>query len=99
MSVGELVKVCELPRLHGTLAMADTAAAAAKAALLELGRPATLYELENITGYTYGAIRNALARVSSVQRTSRGVRGERGLLTVCDPQNPPQPAPNPDTSH
>ena len=98
MSVGELVEVCELPRLHGTLAMVDTAAAAAKAALLELGRPATLYELEDITGCTYGAIRNALARVSSVQRTSRGVRGERGLLTVCDPQNPPQPAPNPDTS-
>ena len=85
MPVDELVALCGLPRLHGTLAMDDTAAAAAKAALLALGRPATLHELADITGYKYGTLRNALARVDSVQRTSRGTRPQRGLLAVRDP--------------
>ena len=99
MSVGELIEICDLPRPHGTLAMADTVAAVAKAALVELGRPATLHELADITGIKYGTIRNALARAGSVQRISPGLRGERGLLGVRDPQSSAQPAPNPETSH
>ena len=98
LSVGELVEACGLPRLHGSLAMVDTVAAAAKAALVALGRPATLHDLAEITGHHYGTIRNAVARVRSVQRTSRGARAERGLLAVRDPQSPAQPAPNPETS-
>ena len=82
-----MIKVCGLPRLHGSLVMDATAAAAAKAALVKLGRPATLHELADITGYKYGTIRSALARVDSVQRTSRGARSERGLLAVRDPAN------------
>ena len=89
MSLDELIRVCGLPRLHGTLAMADTAAAAAKAALLELDRPATLHELADITGRHYGSINAALGRVSSVQRITKGVRGESGLLDVCDPEEAP----------
>ena len=72
--------------------------AAAKAALLDLGRPATLHELATITGYKYGAIRDALDRYESVQRITPGTREGAGLLAVRDPQDPPQPAPNPDTS-
>ena len=93
LSVDELIQTCGLPHLHGTLAMADTAAAAAKAALLELDRPATLHELADITGYRYGTIVTALSRVSSVQWISRGKRGERGLLAVRDPEEPPTVAP------
>lgn len=85
MDVDELIKACGLPRLFGTLAMADTVAAAAKAALLKLGRPATLHELADITGHKYGAINAALGRVDSVRWIYRGVRGERGLLAVSDP--------------
>ena len=88
MSVDELIEVCGLPRLHGTLAMDATAAAAAKAALVELDRPATLHELADITGHRYGTINSALARVGSVQRISRGARTQRGLLAVCDPEEP-----------
>ena len=89
MPVDELIEVCGLPRPQGRLAMADTVASAAKAALLELGRPATLYELADITGHAYGSINAALSRVGSVQWTSRGVRGERGLLAVSE--GSPQP--------
>lgn len=85
VSVDELIESCGLPRLHGTLAMDTTAAAAAKAALIELGRPATLYELSDITGHRYGTINAALARVGSVQWISRGGRAQRGLLAVRDP--------------
>ena len=88
MSVDELIEVCGLPRLHGTLAMDATAAAAAKAALIELGRPATLHELSEITQLRYGTINSALSRIRSVQRVSRGARTERGLLAVCDPEQP-----------
>ena len=88
MSVDELIEVCGLPRLHGTLAMDATAAAAAKAALVELDRPATLHELADITGHRYGTINSALARVGSVQRISRGARAQRGILAVCDPEEP-----------
>ena len=84
--VDELIEVCDLPRLHGSLAMDDTAAAAAKAALLQLDRPATLHELADITGYRYGTINSALSRVGSVQRISRGARAQRGLFAVCDPE-------------
>ena len=75
-------------RLHGSLAMDATAAAAAKAALLQLGRPATLQELAGITGRRYGTINSALSRVGSVQWISRGARTEPGLLAVCDPAEP-----------
>ena len=88
MSVDELIDVCGLPRLHGTLAMDATAAAAAKAALMKLGRPATLHELADITGHRYGTINSALSRVGSVQRITRGARTERGLLAVRDPAQP-----------
>ena len=88
MSVDELIEVCGLPRLHGSLAMEATAAAAAKAALVELDRPATLHELADITGHRYGTLNSALARVGSVQRISQGARAERGLLAVCDPEEP-----------
>ena len=99
MSVGELVRICGLPRLHETLAMADTAAATAKAALLRRGGTATLHDLADITGYRYGTINAALGRVNSVRRISRGARGERGILAVRDAQSPPQTAPDPDTNH
>ena len=89
MSVDELIKLCGLPRLHGTLAVEATAAAAAKAALIELGRPATLYELASICGMRYGTINSALSRVGSVRWISRGARAQRGLLAVCDPEQPP----------
>lgn len=88
MSVDELIKLCGLPRLHGTLAMDATAAAAAKAALMQLGRPATLYELSDITGRRYGTINSALSRVRSVQWITRGARTEPGLLAVCNPEQP-----------
>ena len=86
--VDELIEDCGLPRLHGTLAMDTTAAAAAKAALLELDRPATLHELAEITGYRYGTINSALSRAGSVQRITKGARAERGLLAVCDSEEP-----------
>ena len=38
----ELIEVCDLPQLHGTLAMDITAAAAAMAALVHLDRPTLL---------------------------------------------------------
>ena len=85
VSVDDLIELCGLPRLHGTLAMEATAAAAAKAALVELGRPATLHELSEVTGHRYGTINAALARVGSVQWISRGGRAQRGLLAVRDP--------------
>ena len=88
MSVDELIESCGLPRLHGTLATDATAAAAAKGALMELNRPATLYELADITGYRYGTINSALSRVRSVRWISRGARAQRGLLAVCDPEQP-----------
>ena len=81
-------RICGLPRLHETLAMADTVAATAKAALLRRGGTATLHDLADITGHRYGTINAALGRVSSVRRISRGARGERGLLAVRDAQSP-----------
>ena len=55
-------------RLSGRFAVANTAAAATKAALLDLGRSATLKELQHITGHSYSAI--------------TGKRGANGLLQV-----------------
>ena len=80
--VEELIDMCGLPRLSGRLAMADTAAAAAKAVLLNLGRAATLDELENMSGHSYSAILNGFARCESVERISAGKRGSSGLLRV-----------------
>ena len=93
--VDDLVAMCRLPRLHGSLAMADTAAAAAKAALLELQRPATLNELAAITGRSYNNIRNALEGCESVQRVSAATYGHSGLIAVRDPQPAPHRAANP----
>jgi hypothetical protein len=93
--VNDVVEMCRLPRLHGSLAMADTAAAAAKAALLELQRPATLNELVAITGHSYNTIRNALEGCESVQRVSAATYGHSGLIAVRDPQPAPQRAANP----
>ena len=80
--VKELIHMCGLPHLSGRLAMADTAAAAAKAVLLDLGRAATLQELENMSGHSYSAISNGFARCESVERISAGKRGSSGLLRV-----------------
>ena len=94
IAVDDLAAMCQLPRLHGSLAMAETTAAAAKAALLELQRPATLNELAAITKHSYNNIRNALEGCESVQRISAATYGHSGLIAVHDPQ----PAPPPDTS-
>ena len=96
--VDDLAAMCRLPLLHGSLAMADTAAAAAKAALLELQRPATLNELADITGHSYNNIRNALEGRESVQRVSEATYGDSGLVAVRDAQPQPQPAPRHDTT-
>ena len=80
--VEELIDMCGLPRLSGRLSMADTAAAAAKAVLLDLGRAATLDELQNMSGHSYSAILNGFARCESVERISAGKRGSSGLLRV-----------------
>lgn len=80
MSLEDLIAACGLPRLSGRLAVADTPAAAAKAALLTLGRPATLAELQDITEHTYSAILNGCRRCESVERVTAGKRGAGGLL-------------------
>ncbi len=93
MSVDELIDVCGLPRLHGSLAMADTAPAAGKAALLALGRPATLHELATITKQAYHNLRNGLERCESVQRITPGTREGAGLLAVREKETNPDPPP------
>lgn len=86
LPVDDLAARCQLPRLSGSLATANTAAAAAKAALLELQRPATLNELAAITNHNHNSIRNALESCESVQRVSAATYG---LIAVPDPH--PQP--------
>lgn len=82
--LNDLVEVCGLVRLSGHLSAAGTAAAAAKAALKSLG-PATLHELEEITGYSYSTILSGLAESDSVERLTTGNRGSGGgLLRVRD---------------
>ena len=71
--------------------MADTAAAAAKAALLELQRPATLNELADITGHSYNNIRNGLEGCESVQARLWGHIWDKAGSSRCAP---PQPAPH-----
>ena len=93
MSVDELIDTCGLPKLHGSLAMADTAPAAGKAALLALGRPATLHELATITKQTYNNLRNSLERCESVQRITPGTREGAGLLAVREKETNPDPPP------
>ena len=79
-SVEELIDMCGLPRLSGRLAMADTATAAAKAVLLNLGRAATLPELANMSGHNYSTISYGFARCESVECISADKRGSSGLL-------------------
>ena len=77
-----LSEACGLKRLHGRLALAETAAAAAKSALLAMARPATLEELTEATGHRYNAIRAGCADSRSVKRIAKGTRGSKGLLAV-----------------
>ena len=60
LPVQHLAQMWGLPRLRGRLVASVTAAAAAKTALLELGRPATLGELQELTGYRSSFISAAL---------------------------------------
>ena len=78
--VEELIDMCGLPRLSGRLAMADTATAAAKAVLLNLGRAATLPELANMSGHNYSTISYGFARCESVECISADKRDSSGLL-------------------
>ena len=59
LPVQHLAQMWGLPRLRGRLVAAVTTAAAAKTALLELGRPATLDELQEMTGYSSGRVSRA----------------------------------------
>ena len=80
----ELCEACGLLRLHGRLATEGTATAAAKAALLHLGRPATLAELVELTGRCYSVIRHSLNNCVSVRRIREGRPHTAGLFDVAD---------------
>ena len=69
------------------------APAAGKAALLALGRPATLHELATITKQAYHNLRNGLERCESVQRITPGTREGAGLLAVREKGTNPDPPP------
>ena len=79
----ELCEACGLVRLHGRLSCEDTASAAAKAALLHLGRPATLAELAELTGRCYSTIQNSLNDCVSVRRISEGRPHAAGRFAVA----------------
>ena len=78
----DLIAACGLVRLSGRLAVADTAVAAAKAALLDRQQPLTLHQLQEMTGHTYSAIANSFARCASIQRITRGKRDAAGAFNV-----------------
>ena len=78
----ELCDACGLLQLHGRLATEDTATAAAKAALLHLGRPATLAELAELTERCYSTIRNGLNNCVSVRRITEGRPHTAGQFEV-----------------
>ena len=59
-------------RLFGRLAVADTARAAVKAALLHLGRPSTTPELAELTGRAPGSISPELSKSDSFERVGYG---------------------------
>lgn len=82
----EVVDAVGLIPLHGCLAIGDTAAAAIKAALMDLGRPATLRELAEITGRPLPTVRvAAFSRCDAVQRVDDGPPHTPGLYDVVDP--------------
>ena len=84
MPLGDLIEACHLVRLSERLARANTAAAAAKAALLDKG-PASIEALAEATGHSYSSIANAFARCESVRRISSGVRGAQGQFDAVAP--------------
>ena len=64
----ELETACGLVRIKGRLAMADTATAAAKLALMTLDRPAAAVEVAEIAGMTRARASAAFTTIRSVQR-------------------------------
>ena len=80
-----LVGAAGLVRLHGRLAISDTIPAAVKAALLDLGRPATLRELSTITRRPLKSVRVAtISHCDSVQRVDGGPRHTTALYDIVD---------------
>ena len=60
-------------RLSGRLAVADTAVASAKAALMRLGRPASPSEIARLTGRPSRALATSLSRCPEIRNTGRGL--------------------------
>ena len=80
-----LVDAVGLVRLHGRLAIGDTIPAAVKAALLEVGRRATLRQLSTITRRPLKSVRVAtISRCDSVQRVDGGPRHTTALYDIVD---------------
>ena len=82
LSIETLISDCGLTRTRGRLVWASTAAAKTKAALLELGRSATLSELCDMTGLVYGRALSAVKDSTSVRRIATGTAHHPGLFTV-----------------
>ena len=78
-TIAELAERCTLIVLFGSHALKATAAAEVKAALLDLGRPASTGELVTLTGRTPKAVSHALVETSSIVRA-----GSRWVVDTAD---------------
>ena len=67
----KLVERCGYHRVGSQLALRDTAGARAKAALIEIGRPATTEEIASISGIDSYRIGSQLSRISTVARADK----------------------------
>ena len=78
----DLCDASGLTRLPRRLSAESTVQAAAKAALLDLNRAATLDELSEMTGRSRSSLQNMLAKCRSVQRITKGRHDAAGLFDV-----------------
>ena len=67
----QILQRCGFCQIGGRLALRNTVAARAKAALLEIGRPATTEEIAEFAGLTPQQVANKLARISTVARSDK----------------------------
>ena len=73
-------RLCALHRLHGALALRDSAQARTKAALLAIGRPATKEEIGALCGYEAKQVGSYLANIPSVVRADTERLGIRDWI-------------------
>ena len=66
-----LIDQCGFTRFHDHLALRDTGKARAKAALMEIGRPATKEEIAESSGFDVARVSSLLSSVEDVVRASK----------------------------